>query len=315
MKDSLLLPFYFAGMFILLILILTAGVLMYLWNVQYVPTAPPRLGWLLHTAGSAALRVFLFSIIGAVLLSLIRVSHRPGVPFLSFVLLLVSSAAVLFYGFSRLSVMTQGTDASETRTYNPIVPGVFNRLATATIFPESVAGGSLHDIVAVEGSGDQALSFHGSGSYDSAKHEVTYPNRTAAIQISPENPNFGPLYTPAPFVASLVSDTLTLNRGLRLALASSRLLYLIACAGIILFAMGSMVFARLTRWPLLNAVLLLASFRALFWLDTLFTSPSLSSLISSMVPEPYLPVAPFLGLGAIAVLLILWQLLFVRRAG
>ncbi|HUZ18569.1 MAG TPA: hypothetical protein VMV68_09280 [Spirochaetia bacterium] len=315
MKDSLLLPFYFVGMFILLVLILTAGVLMYLWNVQYVPAAPPRLEWLLHTAWTAALQVFVFSIIGALLLSLIRVAHRPGVPILSFILLLVSSASVLFYGFSHLSAMTHGTDASESRIYNPIVPGVFNRLATATIFPESVAASSLRDIVVAEGTGDQALSFQASGSYDSANREVVYPNRTGATQISPENPNFGPLYTAAPFVASLVSDTLTLNRGLQRALASSRLLYLIACGGIILFAMGCTVFARLTRWPLLNAFLLLASFRALFWLDALFTAPSSASLISQVVPEAYLPVAPFLGLGAIAVLLILWQLLFVRRAG
>jgi hypothetical protein len=86
----------------------------------------------------------------------------------------------------------------------------------------------------------------------------------------------------------------------------------IALGGVLLFSVSCMGFAWLTKWPVVNVVLVTVGFRALFWLYSLFSTQVARDAFALVVPKQFLPVAPAFGLGALAVILLIWNILFIR---
>jgi hypothetical protein len=62
----------------------------------------------------------------------------------------------------------------------------------------------------------------------------------------------------------------------------------------------------------LNIILVALCFRALFWLSSLFSTQVATDAFALVVPKQFMPVAPSMGLGALAVLIMLWNIFFIR---
>jgi len=320
MKDSLLLPVVFLLLLILCFALFSLGYLMYLWVTQYVPSNPPSVQWALGAAPGAMRAVFVPSTFVALFVVIMRVARKPGVPFFSYLFALASVAAVFYFGLIGAARFLPGTgDAppgtspvEETRAYNPLVAGHFNLIEKATIYPGTVTGDSLGPTFIVDPSSRPAFTAEREGVFDPKTGNAVFADGKKTVPIHPVNPNFAPELAPRNFLASLFGDMKSMSSFLETARGRSRVDFLIALGGMALFSVACMGLAWITRWPLMNVVLVAISFRGLFWLFTLFTNTVATDAFALVVPKRFMPVAPAIGLAALGVIFILWTIFFIR---
>jgi hypothetical protein len=295
--------------------LLSAGFVIFLWNNAYIPSNPPTLQWAKSNIRPAAWATFPISVIIALLISFIRIARRPGIGVVSFVLMLAAGLASLYFGTIGLSRIAPGHKNIVQRQFTPLSAGSFNQVAGASLFPLRVDGRAIRTLLVVneEDAAPPDMRLIQNAQFDASGWRVTTAPSGGPVAISPPNPDFTPLYQPPAFLTALFSDVAEMNRAIDRAFGESTELFAIQCAGIVVFVMGCLFFARFTAWPLLNAFFVLASFRGLLWLNTLFANTSATQIAATVVPRRFLPVSPALALAAIGVILILLQILFLRR--
>ncbi|HUX21181.1 MAG TPA: hypothetical protein VMW69_08060 [Spirochaetia bacterium] len=310
MKDSLILPVVFLGLLLACAILFTLGSLMYLWDTQFVPASSPSLAWAVASAPTALRGVFIPATLTALFVTIMRIARRPGIALLSIVLVLVVSAACLFYGLSFMDRLLHATGTETGRSYNPLVANTFNVTKSATLFPEEVRDDSLGPTLLVVPAKNPSFTVEARGKFDPTGWSAVFSKQT--VPIVPRNPTLTAELAPRGFLAALFGDMTSLGAYLQRARASSMIAFAIALGGVVLFSVSCVAFAWLTRWPVLNIILLALCFRALFWLSSLFATQVATDTFALVVPKQFMPVAPSIGLGALAVLIMLWNIFFIR---
>jgi hypothetical protein len=310
MKDSLLLPVIFLGLLLACFVLFALGYLMYSWDTQFVPANPPTLKWAIAAAPTALRTVFVPATFTALFLVIIRIARRPGIALLSFLLTLVFAAAILFFGPASIDQVLGSADGATLRSYTPLLAGQFNQTNTAVIYPQEVNGETLGPTLLIVQSKGPTFDLASQGSFDPASWSAVFPKRT--VPIEPRNPSLSSGLAPRGFLADLFHDISALDAYLRGARDGSLLSFAIALGGVVLFSVSCIAFAWLTRWPVVNVILVAICFRALFWLYSLFSTPVATDAFALVVPKPYMAVAPSLGLGALAVAFMLCNIFFIR---
>lgn len=312
MRDSLLHPVLFLLLTLLCLVLFAAGYLVYLWDIQYLPSSVPSLSWAVKLAPQALHTAFVPAVISGLFLLIVRIARRPGVPFLSFLLPFAAAVALLYFGIVEGGKLVGPLKPPTPRIYNPLLPHHFNRVGSKIIYPMSVDGAALGPTLVIDPGAKTPFTLEPGGSFNSRSWSASFAGGKLSIPIRPHNPSLTEELAPRGFLAQLISDAEGMNTFLARAGRGPRRELLIAVGGIALFAAGCIGLAWATRWPLVNVFLVAVAFRALFWLFRLFSDPAATSAFSVAVPSPYLGVSPSVGLGAVGVLFLLWTILFIR---
>lgn len=312
MKDSLLLPVIFLVLLVVCSVLLGVGYLMYQWDVQYVPSTPPNLHWAVAAAPAALRTIFVPAALAAFFLVIMRVARRPGVPFFSLLFSLAMLFAGLHYGLIAVNHLQALQAGSVNRSYNPILAGRFNLLGGGIVYPQKVDGDALGPTLVVSPQAKLAFSVQQSGRYDQSGSKLIFGAGKLTLPVRPPNPNLSPVLAPRGFLSGFVSDIMALSAFLERWNRGSRVNFAIALGGVVLFSVGAIGFAWVTRWPLLNVFLVAVCFRLLFWLFTLFTNTVATDAFALVVPARYMPLAPSIGLGALGAIFLLWDIAFIR---
>ena len=310
MRDSLILPLIFLGLLLACFVAFTLGYLIYLWDAQYVPTDPPTLKWAVAAAPGAMRRVLVPSTIVALFLLIMRTARKPGIAVLSVLLTLLVSGAVLYLGLTYAGTVLGSQNAEPVRHFNPLAAQTFNQTHGATLYPEEVQGDSLGPTLIIVPSKKPSFEFQQRGGFQPSDWSVQFSNLT--VPIRPRNPDLSSEIAPRGFLASLFADIGALDTYLKSMQRGSLIHFAIALGGVLLFSVSCIAFAWFTRWPVVNIVVVAICFRGVFWLFTLFSSQIAKDAFSLVIPKPYMTVAPSIGLGALGLLIIIWNIFFVR---
>jgi hypothetical protein len=307
-------------------------VLLASWTSTYNPavattTAPAvaqESSWLQRQLPSAAASSLTISVLAALFLLFGRMRRKPGNRLLSFILPLLISVVLIVAGTTLLHGPPGSVVKPGRGIIQPFLPKTIHSIKSGLVYVDAV---SVPD-TAEDGTRLKGVVLFSDGSFlydptaavavksaDAAGPAKLIPSSTSrsAVPIIPANPVYQPVFEPPAILKTMVTDVRMLNEYLLRLRARSPEEFVLAALAVSFFAMSCVSFVRLTRWPLFNALFILAVFRAIFLLLRFFNS-DIGQEISALIPNQQLarltPTLVYLLLGTLA---LAFGLLFTKQ--
>lgn len=316
MKDLVRLPSVFLLAFILLFLATVAVSLLAAWGSLLPADADPQ-GQALAAAVARlpelARRALPASVLGALLVLLMRVARRPGNRLLSLLVPPACAFLLLVLGHQALSLL----DAAWPRRAQPaaaslyLAPELFTEAGPNAIYARSLQGREAAGVVIRRQAGiEPRLRYAARGELEVGGDRATLRLPGAVLEW-PRQPVFAPLFAAHPALRPFFSQLGVLNEALAGQFVQQRGVFVLTCLALAVAACGAGVLLRLSRWYLLNACLTLLAFRGLLALFVLLGQGATGRLGEALGGGAILQALPASGLLLLGVLLLLVDLLFV----
>lgn len=316
MKDLVRLPSVFLLTLILLFLAFAALSFLAAWGTL-LPVDPAQRGQALATALAElprlARNVLPVSVLGALLVLMMRIARRPGSRLLSVVVPPVCAFLLLVLGYQGLylleTVWPQRSEPAEVALY--LAPGLFVQAGPDVIYSQSQQAREVTGIV-VWGAAEKAprLSYAARGELQVGEDTVGLRAPGVALQW-PRQPVYAPLFEAGPPLRSFFSQLGVVNEELSRQHREARGVFLLTCLALAVGGSGAGVLLRVSRWYLLNACLTLLAFRGLLALFSVLRQDGGGALGKALGGGAILQALPAVGLLLAGALLLLLDLLVV----
>ena len=295
MKNSLLVPVRFVLTFLVVTFLLSGTVAL----AEWLGFSDPARDFSLHPIAffvAAFKRTIVLGVALTMLVRLMRLHARPGIPIVSLFFTLVTSACVIFGSFwlARF-VQPDAFGPSATAGHAPVsVPipvNVLNRSGDSFLFVSRAEDGVLKDVVAYSPDDEPRLAF--SREARTVDGRVILPDAGPTFALPDIETAPWAFVRPPRVLSGISRDSLSVSAVLDRSVISPR--FASAAAGFSVALLGAWAFLRWTRWPLLNVVLATAYVRGV-----LFVPVILSDEIAEELLWPVLPSwAPAYGSAAV----------------
>ncbi len=248
----------------------------------------------------AAVRSFSYASLPAVVfaacVSLFAVVRLAVAPAASLALLALCWTALI--AVSGLLVSLPVIDDSPLRATLPV--GRIARAGSAAVYVVEPDAGNSRSVVVRDGA-------HGFAVYDAAPGDG-WPAQLPAALLADAATGLGPVGSLALSVTRAVDDVSAVYRAIRLDTVSIPGLLQIGALSI--FMLGCWTLARLTRWPLFNAILVVVALRAAVWFVASSRTGTIRDLVilgfsSQVVPYLGSAVLGFTGLAVLSIAVLL----------
>ncbi len=314
MKDSLILPVIFLLMFLIIMILLVSGKLVFIWETNMTQESTLSFTWILQNLADAMYSVLPVSIIISLLITVSRTQKKPGIRVLSFVLPLITAFTVLVLFFSIFNNITLKSKSVDNYK-NPFFNNQLHRLNDSVIYTGKNSGGDISLILRIkEEQGKPGFTFFKSGKIDPAEKTIITSDPAGRIPVIPDNPHFSPVFAPPGPLKQLFTDMELFNGSLRILLQENFVFYLITCFSIILFCMSAWIMIRISSWPLLNLLLSTIIIRLIFWLHTVFTSELSAGISSILIKNDITQILPAIVFSVLSAIVILIDVLYLLRS-
>lgn len=316
MKEPVRLPFVFLLVALCATVVLTALQLFAGWGLEHWPR-PFTVDLAVSRTPRALFEVMLPAVLLSVVLLGFRMVRRPFSRFLGFLIVLGASYAVLVNGLilsrrAEARVREPAVAAGEAERF--LSKDSFTAVGQRYVAPASIAGDRLSAVLVVDPSRvAPRFSLAATGTISAGGGGVSLQLAGAKQQSVSGGlpPAAARLFAADEFTDYFLRDFREMNAGLRELLDRSTARFLVACFALLFLASASLVLLRLTRWPLLNVLLLVVAVRAYPLLHHVL-AVDLAPAIGRAVADPLLrllaPSAAFVVLG---VLLLVVDILFI----
>jgi hypothetical protein len=300
-KETLLIPVRYLLTFLIVGLILSLGIYIFSWGQNFALDAPAA--WQLNTLLHAGYGSLLPASLLALVITILSIRNRRGHPLFHFLALWIS------FSFLYLASLTLLAPYSPLTPDSPLsieLPQAIHNYHDSAVYIEKVpAAGSGAVLLRPE---DKPRMSAGIVESDSAGLL-----RIAGEELlqEPRNPFFESHLQPPRVIRRIFTDfRIIISSFAYLSSASpSRLMLTISAFGLMMTA--AWIFGRFTTWLLLNTVFLLFVVRVIIFVLALSLGPEAGELMRSFLPgKEIMELLPPL-FAATAVILIVWDLLFV----
>jgi hypothetical protein len=284
------------------------------WGLSDSASAPFGLSYVLGHFPGAALDVLIPSVVVSVVLIGFRMARRPFSRLLGFLIVLAAGYIVLVNGMIWLSVLAGKARSAPAAAERYLQPRTFVRLGNAIIAPAVVSDDALGGILVYQpGAPPDSLTVYPAGRAVSRGSTLTVTLLGQAGREVSGSPTMARTSVFAPDVVSalFLRDVTTMTNDFQRLLQSAFPEFFAASFALVFLCAASLVLLRLTRWPLVNIVLLMAAVRGYFLLyHSLATSlaPAISAAVSDPVLVRLFPATSFIVLG---IILLLVDILFI----
>jgi hypothetical protein len=243
-----------------------------------------------------------------------RLARKPFSRFLGFLIVLVISYAALVNGMIWFRSLSTSTRSAQGTAAQYIRPSTFLSINGVLINASAVEGSSLHGLLVFDASHPmQRFTVYGT---------ATAGVRAAAVTLSaPGRPPLNITGTPElawtgvfaadPITNAFLRDIRTLSDDYERLLSSSLAQFFAACFSLVLLCTASLMLLRVTRWPLLNIMLLIIATRgwlSLYHFLAVRLAPQIGGVITDKLVATLFPSGVTAGLG---VILLLVDILFI----
>ncbi|RKX79569.1 MAG: hypothetical protein DRP87_02705 [Spirochaetes bacterium] len=249
------------------------------------------------------------SVIGTIVIFILRQKAYTENRLLSFLLLILTTCFIFFFGYINLNRAKKGRYPLITDRRIPFLSRHFHFLDDNLIYIEIVKNSSLRGIVIHERNNPPGLSFRESGEYISESSVLLMQPEGVAVEIPSESLFFPYLFGTEPFLGRFLEDVAFFNTDIQnLYNSSKRKFSLVILAGV-LFSVSLRVFMRLTRWPVFNGIVIIFLFRLFFALYKIIQSELIIDISVSIFPVPRAFHLPAFFFFMVSLVFIAWDFL------
>ncbi len=264
MKGSIFQLLIFLLFFV--VIILGIGVSSYfLWFDTGTPSNIHDIDALLVLLPRYLFYVLPLSIFGSILFSHFITLNRKAHVLLSWFLIFTIGVGIYFFGFTGLLHLELNKPVSQSTSGIILYGGKINPFKKGFVYVGSLDASDAYSIVRENPQQFPSFSYKDKIKLKDLKHELSVNVQGSAFQQRlAGNPYFSGIFTPPPFLTSLISDIQGFNAKMRSLYNRSRYFFLFAVAAQVFLAVTCWSLLRISRWPLINALFSLVLIRGLF---------------------------------------------------
>ena len=303
MKGSIILPLVQIMLIIIISALLCLVTFLYLFNTGYDPEASLGFSVFISHLPELLLKIFPIVVLISIVLSLINTLRTPANRGFAALFTLITASLIYYTGYTGLYML------NKISTPRPIIEG--NHLYYSKINP-------LKDsCLYLKGTKENFTAVTIRNKTESSSFTI-YKNKLSSqtggnISIKPPNPFFTEIFAPPKLFKGLLSDLNVFNTAISNIFEKSRLLFILTVLSQIAFAIGCWTIIKLSKWPFLNGLLAIAVIRLFPAYYRLSYNELVQKAIGFLKASNASDVAPVAILLVLAILLFLWDILFIKN--
>lgn len=308
MKDSLLLPVIFLLIFLVVFLLIAGLATLKSWGECFPEGNNTLVEAIFHNLPVRLLQILPVSILISLAALFIRILIKPGSRFFSFLFPLGTAFAVLIFGYYFLNEISPHSEKRAVKAERFLLPGKFTELGGYTVYTESLQDGEAANLILIEDKKSgienerKKFNFYSRVEIKADAQGITlHPLNEKGVKIN-ARPVYSFIFQEEPRLSSLFRDIGLLNAELDRQYHNSRTGFLILSFSLVFFCVASSVFMRISRWPLLNFIIVLLILRGIFSLFRFLKTEIILELKKVLADSPLidsLPAMIFLFLGLV----------------
>lgn len=293
MNGTLKLPLYYILLFLAVFSVLTLFGLILIWGTAFDPQSAPPAYLVSASFIVSGRNVLSAAVLLSIVLLLFRLVALGGNRILALFLIGASAFAVYVGGLFLVNRLSESL-RQDARTHVYTVPErQFLSFPSADVYVGTANHLELSPVVVYRSDGVPGFSRYGSAVRDPEANQLLIPEAGEAFAIPEARQAYVSLFDPPPFLRSLFRDVSILTERLTALWADRSVLFYLTPLSLVMLAVGSWCFVRLTRWPLFNGILVLLFIRGIVHLNALFAGEFFRELMSAVAePEILSYVAP-----------------------
>lgn len=310
MKGSILLPLVQILLIILISTLFCLGTYLFLFNSNYGPEASLSTETFISHLPNLLLNIFPIVVLISIVLSMVNTLKTPANKGFAALFTLITASIIYYGGYTGLYLLDQHSNPVTITTENHLYIKRINPLLDSKLY----LTGNDSNILAIEvkkTSSKSAFTIYENTKFISATGTIVSEN-SESLLIVPENPFFSKIFTPPQKFVELLNDLKVFNTAIRVIFEKSRYLFMITVLSQIAFAIGCWTIIKLSRWPFLNGLLAIGVIRLFPAYYRLSYSEITQKAIGFLQTSYASDLAPVAILLILAILLFLWDILFVK---
>ncbi len=313
MKEPLKLPFVF--LFILLCVTFVLAVLNVLatWGMYDAVLRPFSLRYAVQRFPRSLFDVTIPSVVLSIVLLGFRMARKPFSRFLGLLIVLVAGYVVLVNGMYGLRSLSASVPPLRETPRQYIGASTLTPFGGKIIAVRSIDPAGFRDLLVFDPSRTQdRFAMYPAGSIMTRAGTVTFTAAGVKMTLTgTPAPAAAALFAPDRFTAAFLGDLHTLTDDFERLMGGQPAIFFAACFSLVFLCTASLVLLRITKWPLVNIMLLIIAVRGYFSLYHLF-AVTLAPRIAGVVADPLAArMAPSAAFAAIAVILLLIDIIFI----
>ncbi len=314
MKEPLKLPFIFLFILICATFVLAVLDMLSVWGMYDSASRAFGFSYAAQKLPLSVSRVMIPAVVLSIVLLGFRMARRPFSRFVGLLIVLGVSYVVLVNGmiFSN-SLASSARSLPETpRQY--IVPSTFVRLGDRIVAVRSLEGANARGILVYDSSRtDERFTVRAQANVTTRKGTLTLTTSGPSPVSLSGSPAlaWSSVFAPDRFTSLFLRDVRTLTVDFQKLMDTSMAEFFAACFSLVFLCAASLMLLRITRWPLVNVMLLVIAVRGYFSLYHLLAvsiAPQIAAVVTDRLAARLFPSAAMAALG---VLLLLLDILFI----
>ena len=301
MKRALRLPLHFLLLFLAVFIVLTVFSVFLRLGATFDPTIDTpasRFSVLLILSGRDVLPA---AILSSVVLLLFRLVSTGGNRVLSLFLIGLSGFVVFVGGLLVADGLVGAMQPDALSPSYSVPEQQFLSFPEADVYVGEADFLRLSPVIVYRDADGPGFARFGSAVRDPDANQLLIPEAGLAFSISDARQAYVSLFEPPAFLAGLFRDVSLLTERLTITHQPGSPLFYLTPLSLVMVAVSSWCFVRLTRWPLFNGMLVLVFIRGMMFVYSLFEGEFIGGLLEGVLdPRVLSYLAPaFLTLIAV----------------
>jgi hypothetical protein len=309
-KGSIILPLVQILLILIISTLLCAGTFLFIYNNNYGPEANIGIGIFISHLPHLLLNIFPIVVLISVVLSLVNTLKTPANKGFAALFTLITASIIYYGGYTGLTILDKYSKPIPIVPGNHLYEGRINPLSESKVY---IKTNNNKLMVIEESEKSRQSSFKSSSDAEYiVKSKTLILDNNYTIDIKPDNPFFSEILSPPKLFKNLLKDLDIFNRSIKDIFDKSNYLFMITVISQIAFAIGCWTLIKLSKWPFLNGLLAIAVIR-FFPAYYRFSYSDLTQKAIGFLKTSYASdLAPVVILLFIALLLFLWDILFIK---
>jgi hypothetical protein len=316
-KDSGLLPLIYILVFILILSFTCGMILLQSWAVEYNPQIRHAPGWFAHQVPIAFSQALPPSVILSAFLLFIRLKRKPGNRLFSFLLLFLSTFAILVLGTSFIGRFQPSSTINDNKPQHPYLSRSFHADGSSILYVEEVLYSQEYDTrlnqiifgSIYEEPANLIFEYYQNG-YLNGNLELELPKNNI-VAVERQSAISGLNLSAPDFFQYALEEIAILNEYLMSRYGNSleRLIFVALALSLCTTSCG--IFSRISPWPLFNTLISLAMLRFIFFIFRLIDSDIFDELIQILPDEQIVSDLPTILLALLGAVFVICDFLFI----
>ncbi len=247
----------------------------------------------------------------------LRILKKPGIHFFSFLLPLITSFCVLFFGIISINMVITPVEDNIT-IENYIKPNKFLFFDNNILYTDTLTGNTIHNAILIDSNNlflnsendTEVYKFIEQANVTIDENNININTGYDSFSLSTKSYYSG-FYTTDETAEYIFSSISLINKELNAFYSRNIIEFAVLCFSFVFIIMASNVFMRITRWPLFNFFVVMFMTIGAILLYNFLKNQIVMEFFSDISDSFFLRLLPCFSLIIIAVLFLLIDIIFI----